>query len=281
MQSFDKGFERPKKESAGAGALEISGQDIINGVYQETIQKFNAIYIDVVKNIESPIKLTDPTTLPASTGNSVAFSSDNTYLTVGHDSSPFVTIYKRSGDTFTKLTNPAILPTSSGTGVAFSPDVTYLAVSNQFGDRFLTIYKRSGDTFTKLADPATPPAGQSNSVAFTPDDTYLAVVHFTSPFITIYKRLGDTFTKLTNPATLPAAAGNGVAFSATDVYFAVCHGTTPFVTIYKGTVVLTNFGVFKSNNLISNLQDRSGAGYVLKSGVKGDENEVVRLWRDV
>jgi hypothetical protein len=42
-------------------------------------------------------------------------------MAVAHATSPFVTIYKRSGDTFTKLANPATLPTNFGYGVAFYP----------------------------------------------------------------------------------------------------------------------------------------------------------------
>jgi len=41
-------------------------------------------------------------------------------LAVAHASSPYVTIYSRSGDTFTKLANPATLPTGLGGGVTFS-----------------------------------------------------------------------------------------------------------------------------------------------------------------
>ena len=43
------------------------------------------------------------------------------FLAVAHEVSPYVTIYKRSGDTFTKLVNPAALPTGVGYGVAFYP----------------------------------------------------------------------------------------------------------------------------------------------------------------
>jgi lipopolysaccharide export system protein LptC len=75
-------------------------------------------------------------------------------MAVAHFTSPFITIYKRSGDTFTKLANPATLPASTGNGVAFSSDDTYMAVAHSTSP-FITIYKRSGDTFTKLADPAT------------------------------------------------------------------------------------------------------------------------------
>jgi WD40 repeat protein len=85
-------------------------------------------------------KLADPTTLPNGTGFSCAFSPDGTYLAVAHYSSPYITIYKRSGDIFTKLANPATLPASTGFSCAFSPDGTYLAVGYN-STPYITIYK--------------------------------------------------------------------------------------------------------------------------------------------
>src|SRR5690606_2421748 len=52
-------------------------------------------------------KVNDPSTLPTGDGFGVSFSPDGNYLAVGHSSSPYVTIYKRNGDTFTKLPNPS------------------------------------------------------------------------------------------------------------------------------------------------------------------------------
>jgi len=95
-------------------------------------------------------RLADPEILPASTGRGVAFSSDGTYMAVAHATTPYVTIYKRSGYIFTKLTNPLTLPTGQGNGIAFSPDGTYLAVAHTTAPN-LTIYKRSGDE-DRIAD---------------------------------------------------------------------------------------------------------------------------------
>jgi WD40 repeat protein len=218
----------------GAGALEITGQQVFTGTAAETIAQFDTISVDEVnKHIN---KLDNPSTLPPSTGRGVSFSPDGVYLAVAHNNSPFITIYKRSGDTFTKLDNPATLPPNTGRGVSFSPDGVYLAVAH-FNSPFITIYKRSGDTFTKLANPSTLPPQAANSTAFSSDGTYLAVAHNTSAFITfsitIYKRDGDTFTKLDNPATLPTGQGNSTAFSPDGVYLAVAHSNSPFITIYK------------------------------------------------
>ncbi|MBP3933480.1 MAG: hypothetical protein J6D44_06370, partial [Pseudomonas sp.] len=81
--------------------------------------------------------------------------------------SPYITIYKRSGDGFTKLDNPSALPIGTAYGVAFSADGTYMAVAHAV-DPYITIYKRSGDTFTKLANPSALPSGIAYGVAFFP-----------------------------------------------------------------------------------------------------------------
>jgi sugar lactone lactonase YvrE len=177
-------------------------------------------------------KLDDPSSLPTGNGYGCAFDSTGTYLAVAHDSSPYITIYKRDGDTFTKLANPATRPTGTGYGCAFDPTGTYLAVAHS-GSPYITIYKRSGDTFTKLANPSTLPASTGNGCAFDPTGTYLAVAHNNSPRITIYKRSGDTFTKMADPATLPTGNGQGCAFDPTGTYLAVAHSGSPYITIYK------------------------------------------------
>ncbi|MBN2157933.1 MAG: hypothetical protein JW807_00955, partial [Spirochaetes bacterium] len=80
--------------------------------------------------IEPGVKLSDPSTLPAGSGRTATYSPCGTYLAESHDDSPYITIYKRSGDTFTKLPDPSTLPAGNGNGVAFSPDGKYLAVAH-------------------------------------------------------------------------------------------------------------------------------------------------------
>jgi hypothetical protein len=181
------------------------------------------------------IKTAGPSALPAGNARGCTFSPDGTYLAVAHYTTPFITIYKRSGDTFTKLANPSALPANAATGFAFSPDGNYLAVAHEVTP-FITIYKRSGDTFTKLSNPSALPASTANGCAFSPDGNYLAVAHSGTPFITIYKRSGDTFTKLSNPSALPANNAYDCTFSPDGNYLAVAHSGTPFITIY-GQVV--------------------------------------------
>ncbi len=177
-------------------------------------------------------KLADPGSLPNGGGRDTAWSPDGQYMSVASYTSPYITIYKRSGDTFTKLANPASLPPSSGNSTAWSPDGQYMSVAHD-SSPYITIYKRSGDTFTKLANPGTLPAGDSYGIAWSPDGVYMTVAHTTSPYITIYKRNGDTFTKLANPGTLPAGTGEGTAWSPDGVYMTVAHIGSPYITIYK------------------------------------------------
>lgn len=161
----------------------------------------------------------------------VCLSADGTYFATAATASPYVKIFKRTGDVFATLADPATLPAGNAKSVAFSADNAYLAVGHNVSP-FVTIYKRSGDSWVKLADPGTLPAGQGNGVAWSSDGAYLAVAHNVSPFVTVYSRSGDVFTKLTNPATLPAAAGLSASFSPNTDFLTIGHQTTPYQTTY-------------------------------------------------
>jgi DNA-binding beta-propeller fold protein YncE len=178
----------------GGGMLKITGQDTVAALFGEDITKGSPV---VVKLVFDPTKLADPATRPTGYGWGCTFDPTGTYLTVAHSSSPYITIYKRSGDTFTKLANPSTLPTSTGYGCAFDPTGTYLAVAHS-SSPYITIYKRSGDTFTKLADPSTLPTSTGYGCAFDPTGTYLAVAHSSSPYITVYNYLSRAVFKTGN-----------------------------------------------------------------------------------
>lgn len=180
----------------------------------------------------SPAKLSNPATLPANDANACAFSPNGEFLAVGHATTPFVTIYQRSGNTFVKLANPGTLPTGAVKACAFSWNGEFLAVAHNVSP-FVTIYQRSGTTFTKLANPATLPTGAGQGCSFSPNGEYLAVTDSASPYILIYQRSGTTFTKLANPATLPTGAGGKCSFSPNGEFLAVPHQTSPYITIYQ------------------------------------------------
>ncbi|MGO3578781.1 MAG: hypothetical protein ACTIOI_02850, partial [Pseudomonas helleri] len=88
-----------------------------------------------------------------------------------------LTIYKRSGDTFTKLANTGVLLVDVQS-VQFSSDERYLVTVGNTSP-FLATYKRSGDTFIKVPDPAVLSGGGATvSVYVGPAnfmDTFIAV----------------------------------------------------------------------------------------------------------
>ncbi len=191
---------------------------------------------------------------PAGIVRGVDFYGD--YLAAAHTMSPYISIYKREGDTLKKLTPPADLPAGHGEGVAFSNSGNYLAVVHTYSPH-LTIYKRTGDTFAKLATPAGlpvlkyPSTDGAYDVAFShdDDDTYMAVVHKAGDsdkrYLTIFKRNGDTFTKLAEPnvvLTDPGTTGSGLSvdFSPDSNYLAVGHSSSgdpaTYFTIYSRNV---------------------------------------------
>ncbi|MEY8374146.1 WD40 repeat domain-containing protein, partial [Merdimmobilis hominis] len=148
------------------------------GIAWDDITKNSPIVQREYGKIEDGLQaLPEPDVLPTGLGVGCAFSPDNNYLAVAHVAAPYITIYKRSGDTFTKLPNPAVLPTGNSEDCAFSPDNNYLAVAH-IAAPYITIYKRSGDTFTKLPNLAVLPTGSGYGCAFSPDNNYLAVAHY-------------------------------------------------------------------------------------------------------
>ena len=156
----------------GGGMLKITGQDTVAVLFGEDITKGSPVVVKIIDF--DPTKLAYPATFPAGHGRGCAFDPTGTYLAVAHLDSPYITIYKRDGDTFTKVADPATLPTGIGEGCAFDPTGTYLAVAHS-SNPYITIYKRSGDTFTKVANPSTLPTGTGQGCDFDPTGTYLAV----------------------------------------------------------------------------------------------------------
>ncbi len=171
-------------------------------------------------------KITNPATLPASTGYGCAFSPDGALLAVAHGGSPYMTIYLTSD--WSKLANPTTLPASTGYGCAFSPDGSLLAVAHG-SSPYITIYNTND--WSKLANPAILPPINAYCCAFSPDGGKLAVGHLDSPFLTIYNT--SDWSKIANPATLPANSVWGCAWSPDGSKLAVAHTGTPFLTIYN------------------------------------------------
>lgn len=165
---------------------------------------------------------------PSSSVRCCAFSQDGVYSAYGQDGTPFLLLYKRTGDSFARIALPDI-PPNGVRGVSFSPDSTYMAVSVTVSP-FLIIYKRSGDVFTKLPNPATLPTAEATCIAFSADGLSLAVCFGTTQS-NVYNRVGDTFTRVATPSN--GGLANGMCFSADGIYLAIATTGTPFINIYK------------------------------------------------
>jgi len=216
---------------AGGGPLAINGVTEFTAKLTSAVSKNDSVSL----RLNGMTKLADPATLPTGIGWGVAFSPNGDYLAVAHPTTPFITIYKRSGDTFTKLANPATLPTYTGYAVAWDPTGTYLAWGGgrtPSPNPCLIIYKRSGDTFTALGG-ITAPWPNIDDLTFSADGVYLMATNNSSPYVHFYKRSGDVFTKLSNPTTLPPDSGYSLDISSDGVYFGLAHYSSPNITVYK------------------------------------------------
>lgn len=137
-----------------------------------------------------------PGTLPAGQANCARWSPDCRFLAVAHNSSPFITIYERSGTTLTKLANPVTLPAGNANYCAWSPCGNFLSVAHATTP-FVTIYQRQGNTFTKLSNPGSLPATTATGVSFSPNGGFMYVSVGASNAGTMYQITGTTFTDVT------------------------------------------------------------------------------------
>lgn len=212
----------------------IIGTEAVNVVYtpsqdfELTVGEFQPCYPH-----STPIVLNNPDTLPAGFIEAVAFSPCGEFLAVGHNTTPFISIYQRNGTEFTKLANPATLPGGMVTGLTWSPSGEYLMCANEIAT-YICVYQRVGKTFTKLANPATLPTGAPNACAISPNGEFYAIAHDVSPYITIYQRTSATvLTKIANPDVLPTGLAVGCSFSRCGRFLSVAHAIAPYLTIYE------------------------------------------------
>ena len=136
--------------------------------------------------------------LPTGVGYGCAWNHDGSSIAHCGPTSPYITIYNRSGDTFTKLSNPATLPTGAVFNVDWSPDGGRLLIGCNVAPRFYA-YNRSGDTFTKIANPPQP---VNNPTGMKISGTGDLVVYGVYLNPTIYYRFTGTatYTLLNSPA---------------------------------------------------------------------------------
>jgi hypothetical protein len=168
-------------------------------------------------------KESDVNTWPAGGVHDVAWTNtDDDYLVVAHDNSPYISIY--AGSNYNKQSNPSVLPAGSAFAVEFSPDDSFLAVGVNTTP-YLHLYSRSGGTFTRLSALSTDPAldqlpnGIVHSLSWSPDGNYLAVG--VEAGIKIYYRSGNNLYRVDPNIDLSATGVFTVDWSPTGNVVAV------------------------------------------------------------
>ncbi len=190
----------------------------------------------------------DVTYYAAATKNKCCFSVsccepnpyDGADLIVGHQNSPWVSLYRFVCGQLTKIAN---LPdyATSGCGalgpsyIDQSPDNVYLAVSrSNCASPYYDLYKRSGSTYASLADLAVLPSQGYTAIAFSYNSTaYLAFGGNSPTTLKLYERSGDAFNALADPADMPACGTSGLAFSPSGQYLGLIAGCAPDLMIYE------------------------------------------------
>lgn len=147
----------------------------------------------------------DPDSWPNGGVHDVCWTNtDNTYLAVGHDSTPYISLYKNTAGTFSIQDNPDINPTGRVSALAFDPTDSYLAVGHQTSP-YITVYAKSGNTFTKLTNPSSLPSDTVYDVTWDPTGHWLFCTTGSgaTASIKIYYRNSNTLIAISNPTTMP------------------------------------------------------------------------------
>lgn len=213
------------------------------------------------------VAMTAPPSM-AGQASGVSMTDDGLYYAVVTSASPFVFIFKRSGNGYVRLADPDVLPAGAAYSVSFSGDGNYLAVAHNSGT-LISLYKRDGDSFVKLTLPAI--SGSSvSAVSLNFDGTYLYYYSDGSSFIYGIKRSGTAFSNLTGPAApdRPNATGQSISCSSDGSRVAISsQNSSKKLHIYKIT-----------GDSISRIVDPAlmpaGAGAYQSLAMSGDGNYI-------
>jgi hypothetical protein len=216
---------------------------------------------------QSPTRETILSILVNSFCTSFSPDAESEYLAAGQTATPWLLLFKKTGDTFTQLGNPASIPTTSVTGVAWSVDSQFLAATSG-ASPFIFFYQRSGHTFTKLANPASLPAAGTvpNEVVWSPSSEFVVIAADTTPFIHIYSRSNTTFTKVANPSVLPTVALDCVDYCPVDDLVVLGSSLSPKLYTYTKAPASNAFLNVTGNFSVT----PAGAVNSIKFNPKGD-----------
>lgn len=159
-----------------------------------------------------PVSLAGAAKPVGATKFSCRFSPDNQYLACGYDVAPYVSLWKREGDTYVRLPDSDFKDAGAPV-ISFSNRADYLLVG-------WYVYKREGDQFIKLDTLHTPPSYEPICGAASPNGRHFIVGTTGHPYLYVFERDNDDVVRQAT-GVLPAAYGapRRCAFSRDGAYF--------------------------------------------------------------
>lgn len=185
-----------------------------------TVRVFNQD-VDEFTQIATPIE-------PTGTPTSSFFNADGKILAVAHNTSPFITFYRREVDAFTKLANPTFAPTGAATDVAFDASGLYVAVTHNVAP-YLTVYKRFDDVMIRLTISGTVPTDPT-SVIFV--GSSIVIGHAAAPYVTKLTRTNEVYTVGSAPFTPPGAVTD-IEVSVDESTVVLTSSASPYIQVYS------------------------------------------------
>lgn len=229
---------------------------------------------------------------PAGLGRSVAFSPDGKLMAVGHDGSPYVTVYEVAEDagvySFAKLSavsggNPG----GSCFGVKFSPDGKIMSVAHT-GSPYLTNYGVSFDeeyAFDKLPGlVGGNPEGDALGLAYSPDGRLLAVSISADPYMAYYRiTFQDNeyiFTKQLPVKQTAPWTYSDPAFSPDSRLLVIPNGYTALAT--KWDAILDEPRAFQASATFFDdfmlLNQIDSFGYAMETGIASECRAIMKIF---
>lgn len=163
----------------------------------------------------------------------IAWSPDSIYCAITSNTSPFLHVYKRTGDTFANLTLPSTGMSSRGQGLRWSADGLQLAVAPEASVTPF-ILRRSGDTFTKEALADQNPGKQERGFTYNPAGTRLALTYEDKMFD--WAVTSGVYTAGGLKITFSAAntrSNQASSYSADSQLFATGLSTSPWIDVHS------------------------------------------------
>lgn len=165
------------------GSFDSSLEDVVIMGYNDGLNSNSILNIPIV--VEGTIK-------------SLSWSPDAKYLAVGHNSFPYLTMYKVDHDlgrvkTLTKQNIP-IKPGSAVVSLAWNSTGQYLITTHELAQH-LNVYERIGDTLSFILETATP-GNKVSMIKWHPEDSQTFALASDNPSATqnIYRWNSDTDT---------------------------------------------------------------------------------------